>query len=107
MPLSRFEAAAKRLGVKLGEGQRPVPLPRLTTGQIAALENAYPVRLLRVGESVEAYRHYCGAADLVQQLKELASPVEGTVADADEEHLDEEAVGRAIAQANGTSYSEE
>lgn len=100
MPLNRLEAAARRLGVQLAPGQKLTPLPRLSEGQIAALEAAYPVRLLKVGESVEAYRHYCGAADLVQQLKSIAGPIEGTLAEDDEEWLDEEAVGRAIAAHN-------
>jgi hypothetical protein len=101
----RIIAARRRLGIGMAQGQKPLSLPRLSPGQIDALEKVYPVRLLKAGESVDSYRHYCGAADLVQQLKEVSQPIEGDMGD--DEELDIEAVGLAIAQANGTLPTEE
>ena len=101
-PLSRLHAAAARLGIRVADGQKDFVLPVLSAAQLERLEQCFPMRLLEPGESVDAYRHYCGAAQLVQELKLLAK------GDADEEDdLDLDEVGEAIAKANGTTYVKE
>lgn len=103
----RIGAAFRRLGVKpiLGGGQ----IPHLDKYQIKMLQDLYPVRLLEPGEAVDAYRHYCGAAALVQLLADFSDRADITDDPQEvDEVLDAEAVGRAIAMAhNGTTYEED
>lgn len=102
----RVEAAARRLGIRIKDStEKANDLPRLSSAQVRRLMQIYPVRLLEPGENVDAYRHYCGAANLVQQLAQVCTSEDPS--ESEEEILTAEAVGRAIAARNGTEYIEE
>jgi hypothetical protein len=108
MPIQdRVEAAARRLGVRIKDNTQKVALPSLSVAQVRRLLDLYPVRLLEPGESVDAYRHYCGAAALVQLLAASCKSEEGVSLELEDEELTAEAVGRAIAARNGTEYIED
>jgi hypothetical protein len=99
----RQARALSRLGLRVPDRTKLPSIPRLPTAAIAALEELWPVRLIAPGEDVDAYREHCGAARLVQLLKSYSK--EPSDPDwLDEEDLDAEAIGRAIAAANGTTY---
>ena len=61
-----------RLARKLGltHPLTVINMPSIPRAALEALKAVYPVRLMRPGEDVDSYRHYCGAAQLVQDLDE-------------------------------------
>lgn len=100
----RVEALVRRLGIRIKDSTKKVPLPRLSVGQVRRLQALFPVRLLEPGEDVDAYRHYCGAAMLVAELAAVCEPPEGAILDDDDEELTEEAVQAHLNKQNGTAY---
>lgn len=78
------------------------PIPTFTRAQVEALEARFPVRMLEPDDDIEVYRHYAGAAALVQLIKahcpDLNSEGERPGGSSTEEDWDAEAEARARSQ---------
>lgn len=73
--------------------------PTFTDAQVSALEELFPARTIKKGESIEDHRRYAGMVDIVQMLRDhvIDGPESGSIELTEDEEA-ELAIAEAVKQ---------